>query len=71
MVSRYTIPDYEGEDIDDILDYQQYGQCVYCNKLTWLDHFKRTDVIIFNEEDHLAELNKDLKFDKDIDPELN
>ena len=34
-------------------------------------HFntKRTGIIIFSEEDHLEELNKDLKFDKNIDPE--
>lgn len=33
VISRYTVPDYEGEDIDDILDYKQYGRCVYKTKL--------------------------------------
>ena len=48
VISRYTIPDYEGKDINDILDYKQYGRCVYRNKLEWLDTSSRTDVIIFN-----------------------
>ena len=69
VVSRYTISDYDGEDIDNILGYQQYGWYVYRNKLTCSDNLKRTDVIVFNEKDHLVELNKDLEFNKDIDPE--
>ena len=36
--------------------------------MAWSDDSKRTDVIIFNEKDHLAELEKDLKFGMDINP---
>ena len=60
VVSRYTVPDYEGEDIDDILDYKQYGRCVYNNTLKWSDNSSRTDIVLFNEKVHSAELNKDL-----------
>ena len=69
VVSKYTIPDYEGEDVNDILDYKQYGRCVYRNKLTWSNTSIRTDVILFDEVKHSAELKKDLKFDKDLDKE--
>ena len=67
MVSRYTIPDYEGEDIDDILDYKQYGRCVYGNKLQWSDNSSRTYIILFNEDIDSEELSKDLKFDGNLD----
>ena len=70
VVSRYTVPDYEGEDIDDILDYKQYGRCLYRNKLFWNNNYIRTDVITFDPREHTAELEKDLKFDKDISPRL-
>ena len=69
VISRYTDPDYEGEDIDYILDYKQYGQCVYRNKLEWSDTSSRTDVIQFNEITNSTELEKDLRFDKDLDQE--
>ena len=67
VVSRYTIPDYEGEDIDDILDYKQYGRCVYRSKLQWSDNSSRTDIILFNEDIDSEELSKDLKFDGSLD----
>ena len=67
MVSRYTIPDYEGEDIDDILDYKQYGRCVYRSKLQWSDNSSRTYIILFNEDIDSEELSKDLKFDGSLD----
>ena len=35
VISRYRIPKYYGEDIDSILEYGQYGKCVYYRKLTW------------------------------------
>ena len=68
VISRYTVPDYEGENIDDILDYKQYGRCVYRNKLEWSDDSNRTDIILFIDDIHSKELNKDLKLDKDLDP---
>ena len=60
--------DYRGEDIDDIIDYKQYGCCVYKNKLKWSDTSSRTDIILFNEDAHSVESNKDLKFDTDLYP---
>ena len=70
MVSQYTVPDYRSEDIDDILDYKQYGHCVYRNKLEWSDTSRRTNIIIFNEEVHSVDLHKDLNFDKDLDQRM-
>ena len=67
VISRYTVPDYEGEDIDDILDYKQYGRCVYKSKLKWSDNSDRKDIILFNEKNHSAELSKDLQFNEDLD----
>ena len=69
VVSRYTVPDYGGEDINDILDYKQYGRCVYRSKLQWTDDYSRTDIILFSESVDSAELKKYLRFDDDTDPE--
>ena len=69
IVSRYTISEYKGEDLDDILDYQQYGCCVYRNRLVWSDDSGRTDIILFNAKEHTDELSKDLKCDETIDNE--
>ena len=60
VVSRYTVHDYVGKDINDILDYKQYGRCVYKTTLKWSDNSDRTDIILFNDKVHSAELNKDL-----------
>ena len=67
VISRYTVPDYECEDIDDILHYKQYGWCVYRNKLEWSDTSSRTDVNKFNEIKNSVELEENLIFDKYLD----
>ena len=56
VISRYTIPEYLGEDIDSILDYSQYGKCVYKTKLAWENNNHRTDTISYNESLHSSEL---------------
>ena len=33
VVSKYTTPEYYSDDLDSILDYAQYGNCVYTSKL--------------------------------------
>ena len=43
VVSRYRIPEYYGEDIDSILDYSQYGKCLYRTKLSWDEGATRDD----------------------------
>ena len=63
VICQYTIPKYEGEDLNGILDCQQYGCCVYRNKLAWSDDSGRTD-IFFDKNKRYKELNKNLKFDK-------
>ena len=39
VASRYTVPDYGDEDIDDIPDYKQYGICVYKTTLKWSNKY--------------------------------
>ena len=67
VVSRYRIPEYYGEDIDSILDYGQYGKCLYRTKLSWDEGATRDDKIIFDDELHSAELKKDLTFGENVD----
>ena len=38
------------------------------DKLEWPNTSIRTDIILFDKDRHSAELKKDLKFDKDLDP---
>ena len=47
VVSKYTTPEYYGADIDNILDYAQFGNCVYRSNLTWENNSERTDIIIY------------------------
>ena len=67
VVSKYTTPEYYSEDLDSILDYAQYGNCVYRNNLVWADNSGRTDMIECNDKEHWAELKKDLRMDEYID----
>ena len=69
VVSRYTIPEYVGDNIDIILDYDQYGKCVYKTKLVRENDTNRDNIIIYNESLHSAELESDLGVDPTIDAE--
>ena len=66
VISKYTTPEYYGDDIDNILNYGQYGNCIYRNNLVWADDSGWTDIIKYNEKDHWEELKKDLRFDDSI-----
>ena len=68
VVSRYTTPEFYGDDVDGILDYSQYGKCVYKTELHWCDDSERKDIIIFDCAAHSAELIKGLRFDPTLDP---
>ena len=67
MISRYTTPDYDNGVLDDLLDYSQYGKCMYKSEVTWESGPARVDRILFNESDHLQELQKDLRFGTAVD----
>ena len=67
MVSRYTVPEYHGDDVNEILDYGQFGKCLYKNNLSWSDDSGREDIINFDCQVHNAELKKGLRFDDSID----
>ena len=62
MISRYTCPSTPDDIVDDILDYRQFGKCMYKPKHEWTNDTARTDVIVFNEPQHDGELQKDLDF---------
>ena len=53
--------------MDDILDYAQYGNCVYKPCLTWERNAVRDEMIVYIKADHTAELSKDLKYDHLVD----
>ena len=65
VVSRYTTPECHGDDVDGILDYGQFVNCVYKN-LSWSDNSGRNDIINFDCHTHDAELNKGMQFDDSI-----
>ena len=67
FVSKYTTPKLEDESVDDLLDYGQYGSCVYKPKLGWSTGDLRPDFIDFDCILHSKELNKDLSFDPSVD----
>ena len=50
-----------------MLDYGQYGKCLYKPKLSWSENTTREDIILFDEADHTSELTKNLKFDDSVD----
>jgi hypothetical protein len=67
VISKYITPEYHSDDVDSILDYAQYGNCVYKSKLEWKDDSSRNGIIEYDETIHCAELKKDLRFDDSID----
>ena len=67
VVSWYRIPEYYGEDIDSILDYGQYGNCLYRTNLSWDEGVNRDNIIIFDDKLHSTELMKHLKFGENVD----
>ena len=66
-MSKYTTPDLHDDDVDDILNYGQYGKCMYKTKLIWSDDSFRTDIICYDDATHASELKCDLKFDESVD----
>ena len=58
MASKYTIPDYADNDLDDILDYGKFGKCVYRTELKWDSGAERSNMISFNLSEHEDELKK-------------
>ena len=52
VVSRYTVPEYHGDDVNGILDYGQFGKCLYKNNLSWSDDSGREDIISFDCQVH-------------------
>ena len=58
VVSKYNTPNLDDKDVNDILDYGQYGKCLYKPKLDWNDDSKRHDIIIYDENSHVGELTK-------------
>ena len=58
MISRYTTPDYDDGELDDMLNYSQYGKCMYKTKVTWDSGVERMDRILFDESEHQKELGR-------------
>ena len=67
VVSKYTPPNLDNTDIDNILDYSQYGKCVYKPNLDWSNDSSRMDIITYDKVIYATELTKDLQFDDSID----
>ena len=70
VISKYTTPEFDDDNTDDILDYGQYGKCVYKRKVEWFDNLNRQDIIIYDDAKHASELEKDLKFDDSVPLEI-
>ena len=69
VVSRYTTPNLDDKDIDNLLDCGQYGKCLYKPKLSWNDSSTCHDIIVFQDAHHATRLAKDLTFDTSVDKE--
>ena len=67
VVSRYTRPEYHGDNVNGVLDYGQFVKYLYKNNLSWSDNSGREDIIHFDCQVHNAELQKGLWFDDFID----
>ena len=70
VMSKYTTPDLQDDDVDDILNYSQYGKCVYKNDLNWSDDSCRKDIICYDDATHASELKRDLCFDESVDENI-
>ena len=67
MVSRYKTPEYHGDDVDGVLNYSQYGNCLYRIDVSWSDDSGQNDIIHFESAAHTTELTKGLCVDTTID----
>ena len=68
VVNKYTTPHLEDDNVDDILDYDQYGKGVYKPQMDWSNDNTHKDIIIYNESDHVNKLHNDLRVDDTIGP---
>ena len=50
--NRYITPEYYGNGIDHLLDYNQYGNCIYRNNLDWSYDFIHTYAIVYQHDKH-------------------
>ena len=66
MVSKYTTPNYDDNDLDDILDYSKFGRCVYRSDIKWDSGVKRVGRISFDDREYAKELDKNLKFSSSV-----
>ena len=67
VISKYIVPTYCNEYIDSILDYRQYGKCLYRTDISWNKGSILDDIIPFDAACYTFELDKDLSFDDLID----
>ena len=70
VISKYTTPEFDDDNTDDILDYGQYGKCVYKRNTEWFNNLNRQDIIIYDDAKHASELENDLKFDDSVDSDM-
>ena len=67
VASKYTIPEYYGDDLISILNYGQYGNFLYKTKMNCKDNSQREYIIIYEDSLHIVELEKDLKLSDTLD----
>ena len=60
-------PLLDDDDVGDILDYSQYGKCVYKPDLDWSKGVARNDLITYDCDTNTAELKTYLQFDPSVD----
>ena len=66
VINKYTTPHIKDDDVDNLLDYGQYGKCVYKPKLIRTGNTTGEDIILFDEVNHANEFKKYLKFDDSV-----
>ena len=66
IINQFKMPVYE--DVDDgVFQFPSYGNCLYRKKFCWQDG-DRADIIKFDSERDLVELDWDLKIESVASP---
>ena len=67
VISKYTTPEYSDDGLYDILNYSQYGKCVYQSKLRWDTGNERSYRIYYNATTHTMDSNTYLRLGKSLE----
>ena len=68
VVNKYIPPDY-ADDINEGIDFAQYGIAVYRPRINW-EEGKRTDLLTFDDSKYIEEIRKNIRTSSKFTPEV-